>query len=199
MSLALSVENNFIEFSGERIPLSIQKRKVRRLRLEYGPRGLTLIMPLNSTCKIDEVLSPHKRWILKRESERMEACRRVISGDIRVRKNPEALREHIKTLTQKAQEALGVKVSRITVRNMKTRWGSMGPKKSMNISSWTACLPDNLIRYIVYHELAHIIQPNHGSEFYKIIGKFFPDLKDIDKELKIYFFAAGMLAERGDL
>ena len=45
-------------------------------------------------------------------------------------------------------------------------------------------LPDEIIDYVVVHELAHIKEKNHSKAFYTVIEKYMPDYKDRRNRLK---------------
>jgi hypothetical protein len=45
-------------------------------------------------------------------------------------------------------------------------------------------LPDELIDYIVVHELAHIKEKNHSAAFYTVVAQYMPDYKDRQKRLR---------------
>ena len=45
-------------------------------------------------------------------------------------------------------------------------------------------LKDEAIDAVVVHELSHIVYPNHSKDFYKLIEKYMPNYKELDKYLK---------------
>ena len=45
-------------------------------------------------------------------------------------------------------------------------------------------LPDHLIDYVLYHELAHTKIKNHSKEFWEFLCRICPNAKLLDKELK---------------
>ena len=73
----------------------------------------------------------------------------------------------------------------ITIRYMTSRWGSCTPSKSsIRISSRLIHFPLGCLDYILLHEYAHILVPNHSSAFYDIVRKFMPDYKVYSDMLK---------------
>lgn len=71
------------------------------------------------------------------------------------------------------------------IRWMKSRWGSCIPSKySLNFNLTLAQTPKDCIRYIVAHELCHLLQPNHSSRFYDLQSKVFPEWQKWDIYLK---------------
>ena len=80
----------------------------------------------------------------------------------------------------------GYRYNNITVRAVRTRWGSCSTKKNINLSIWLMQLPDPLIEYVLCHELAHLNHPNHQPAFWHEVESMIPDYKMRRKRLKDY-------------
>jgi len=74
-----------------------------------------------------------------------------------------------------------------SIRTQKTRWGSCSTSGKLNFNIRMAAIPDNLKDYIVIHELAHIYQPNHSPDFWKIVTEYDSNFKSHREELKKYW------------
>jgi len=74
--------------------------------------------------------------------------------------------------------------SKVSFRFNKTRWGSCSVKDSIVFNYYLAKLPEDIIEYIVVHELAHIKHKNHQKEFWKLVEKYIPDYKEKRKRLR---------------
>lgn len=80
------------------------------------------------------------------------------------------------------------------IRAMKTRWGSLSQKSkkqqaSMTLNTFLICADNNCIKQVIYHELCHLIYPNHGKGFYECFEFFVPDWKKLKNELEGLFIA----------
>ena len=63
----------------------------------------------------------------------------------------------------------------IKINGAKTRWGSCSSRKSINYS-WYLIMADNdLIDYVIVHELAHMTDMSHSARFWKIVEDVLPD------------------------
>ena len=65
----------------------------------------------------------------------------------------------------------GYRITGLKIRKMKTRWGSCTARKSINLNSWLMMLPEALSDYVILHELAHTIHPDHGRKFWEELDR----------------------------
>lgn len=82
-----------------------------------------------------------------------------------------------------------ITVGRITIRNQKTRWGSCSSAGNVNFNYQLYYLPDELLDYVVVHELAHRRHMNHSKEFWSEVARYCPDYRARRKQLKEYQLA----------
>ena len=88
--------------------------------------------------------------------------------------------------TRSIAQQKGITINIITIKKVKTRWGSCSNKKNINLSLYLMLLPDNLIDYVIYHELAHIRHQDHSPAFWQHLEDLLPGAKALDKALKKY-------------
>jgi len=78
----------------------------------------------------------------------------------------------------------GVNVSRVTVRNQKSRWGSCSRRGTISLN-WRLIQTPIFVRdYIIFHELAHRRQMNHSKKFWQEVERLFPDYLQAERWLK---------------
>ncbi|MFA5857590.1 MAG: SprT family zinc-dependent metalloprotease [Elusimicrobiota bacterium] len=63
----------------------------------------------------------------------------------------------------------------LTVANQTKKWGSCNSKGHIRINWRIVMAPIVLVDYISAHELCHVIQKNHSTEFWKLLGSIMPD------------------------
>lgn len=83
-------------------------------------------------------------------------------------------------LTEKAEGYAGimhVEPTAIKINGAKRRWGSCSAKKSINFSWRIMMADDDVIDYLVVHELAHIKEMNHSPRFWAVVESVLPDYK----------------------
>lgn len=65
----------------------------------------------------------------------------------------------------------GVSYRRLTIRNVRTRWGSCSSAGGINLSLWLMIAPARLVDYVIIHELAHRREMNHGPGFWQEVDR----------------------------
>ena len=80
---------------------------------------------------------------------------------------------------------MGVAVSRISVRSMKTRWGSCTPKSgAIRIARELAAYPVECLDMVVAHELVHLLEPSHNQRFHALLDTYCPNNRALSQRLK---------------
>lgn len=80
--------------------------------------------------------------------------------------------------TVKYAKVMGIDPANVRVTNAKSRWGSCSAKKSINYSWRLIMADDDVVDYVVVHELAHLYEMNHGELFWARIESVMPDYRD---------------------
>jgi predicted metal-dependent hydrolase len=70
--------------------------------------------------------------------------------------------------------AMGVQYERLMVSDLKVRWASCTPKNNLNFNWRIIKAPIFVVDYLIVHELAHLLEPNHTPEFWNIIAVQLP-------------------------
>lgn len=84
------------------------------------------------------------------------------------------------------EKVLGVSISDLRIKSFNRSWGNCSSKKKVSFSPYLIMAPITVIDYVVAHELAHIIIPNHSAKFWKFLEKIIPDYKQRKKWLVIH-------------
>lgn len=81
--------------------------------------------------------------------------------------------------------AMGIAVSRVSVRSMKTRWGSCTPKTgAVRIARELAAYPVECLDMVVAHELVHLLEPSHNQRFHALLDTYCPNNRALSQRLK---------------
>lgn len=85
------------------------------------------------------------------------------------------LRQAVAPLLLKWEPLIGVKVERLFVQRMKTKWGSCSPKSgNIRLNTDLAKKPPECLEYILVHEMVHLLEPTHNARFVSLMNSFVP-------------------------
>ena len=79
---------------------------------------------------------------------------------------------------------MGISYGRIAIREQNTRWGSCSSKGNLNFNWRLILAPEEVLDYVVVHELAHRREMNHSRAFYAVVESVLPDYRRARKWLK---------------
>jgi len=86
--------------------------------------------------------------------------------------------KYFKKIIAKYSSIVNVDIQNIRIRQMKTRWGSCNSAKSyINLNTELIKKSTYCVEYVIFHELAHLVHPNHSREFYNYLSTYMPDWK----------------------
>lgn len=86
----------------------------------------------------------------------------------------EVTRERLPALA----ERIGASPRRVTIKDMKTRWGSCSGKGNISISFRIVMAPPDVMDYLLVHELCHLVHPDHSEDFWRLVEAHVPDHDD---------------------
>jgi hypothetical protein len=79
---------------------------------------------------------------------------------------------------------LGLVYASLRITSARRRWGSCGPKGTLNFSWRLVMAPPPVIDYVIVHELAHLEIRNHSRLFWERVARWSPDYKQQQAWLK---------------
>ena len=80
--------------------------------------------------------------------------------------------------------AIGVRAAPpLRIRQMKRRWGSCSSRGVVTLNPDLVAAPKDCIKYVIIHELCHLVEMNHSKRFYKLLGGLMPDWKSRKERL----------------
>ena len=104
--------------------------------------------------------------------------------DPRRKQNRELARQRITRRVEYFAPLVGVTYNRIFIKEQKTRWGSCSSLGNLNFNWKLILLDEELLDYVVVHELAHRKQMNHSPTFWVEVERVLPDYRERRRRLK---------------
>jgi hypothetical protein len=167
------------------ISYEVSRRDVKYPRLEFKTGGLLLVLPKNADEK--EVIAKHKGWIYDRSRDIKAALEKSRGKELDFRTDEE-FRGLVNSFVEEVSKDLGVRINRIFFRKMNSKWGSCSSRKNLTINKLLRYLPEDLIKYVIYHEMVHLIERKHNERFWDLVSRKFKNYQENEKDLLVYWF-----------
>ena len=105
-------------------------------------------------------------------------------ADVLQRWYRDQLRERLPAVVDKWERKIGVRVSEVRIRKMKTRWGTCNRRaKRIWLNLELMKKPASCLEYVVVHELVHLIERRHNNRFHGLMDKHMPQWREHRDEL----------------
>ncbi len=138
-----------------------RSRRRRRTVSAYREEGRTVVLIPARFTKAEE-----RQWVAA-------MLDRLAAGDRRRSPSDEELTTRAEELSRRYLGGLAKPASIRWVDNQQSRWGSCTPADgTIRISTRVRGMPGYVLDYVVLHELAHLIVPGHGKDFWSLVGGF---------------------------
>jgi predicted metal-dependent hydrolase len=90
----------------------------------------------------------------------------------------------VRALIEKWEPILKVKVAGYFLQRMKTKWGSCNHRDDhIRLNTELVKKPKDLLKYVVVHEMVHLLEPTHGERFVAILQWHYPTWREARAEL----------------
>lgn len=161
-----------------------QAKSIKIILKPFKPVRVTV--PFLVPFKVAEAfLCTKKAWLV----ENIEKIKKIENQRPVIDKNT------IESLRLKAKMQLPIRVKELSkkhdlkyknlfIKNLKSRWGSCSAENNINLNLHLMRLPEELIDYVILHELAHTKEKNHGKSFWTLMNTLITNAKFFDRELK---------------
>lgn len=94
------------------------------------------------------------------------------------------LHDTVPILIKKWELKLDVKVAGYYLQRMKTKWGGCNHRAAnIRLNTELVKKPQDLLEYVVVHEMVHLIEPKHSDRFISLLGKHYPTWREARAEL----------------
>jgi predicted metal-dependent hydrolase len=175
------VHSNTVDITGVGPVLFERSRKAKRVVISVKPfAGVRVAVPYGSSFqKAKEFACTKVDW-MQRQLARMKQYEEGDDADGKSALDSidraEARRRLIRRLEYLAAQH-GFTYNRVFIRNQKTRLGTCSNRNNIGLNIKVSRLPEELMDYVILHELAHTRVKNHGKEFWMLMDELVGDGK----------------------
>jgi predicted metal-dependent hydrolase len=83
-------------------------------------------------------------------------------------------RDRLVVASDRHAAVIGRKVTRVTLRDTRSRWGSCAADGSLMYSWRLVMAPPAVLDYVAAHEVAHLMEMNHSDRFWAVVERLYP-------------------------
>ncbi len=181
--------SNTVEIDGVGPVLFERSKRAKHVNISVKPfTGVRVAVTDGlSFKKAEEFVHAKADWIQKHlyRMKQYEKENNIVSDasvDIDRAKAKRKLTRRLKHLAGKH----GFTYNRVFIRNQKTRWGSCSHKNNINLNMKIIHLPEELMDYVILHELAHTRFKNHNNNFWAELNRLVGNGKGMASRLREY-------------
>ena len=170
----------------------VRHRRARRyvLRVDVDGRVRVTIPRGGSRREAEAFAHRQREWIAQ---QRARSCVRLVLSreqrDVQRARAAANLPVRLLELARQyshvgAVDGVSLHVTRITVRNQRTRWGSCGRDGHICLNWRLVLMPEAVRDYVLIHELMHLRRLDHSRAFWALVEEACPNYKDARQWLR---------------
>ena len=171
----------------DNVVITVEKKRIKnmylRIKKEDGTVAISAPYQMDD-LRIRKFAEDRIEWVKqhqKKYEERNHARELLPPPDeAEIRRRKILLKAATEKLVHKYEPLMDVKVSGITIRQMKTRWGSCNVRTHhININLALYDKGPECLEYVVVHEMCHIKEAGHNKVFWGYVEKYYPEYKKV--------------------
>jgi predicted metal-dependent hydrolase len=153
-----------------------RSRRARRwtLSVPWGAPPTLTVPQWMQEPDVERIIAMHRDWIA-RERAKQRPRLRLDPQFVSESEARRAARELVTMLCEEEAAELGVRWSRIDIRDQRSRWGSCSTRGTLSFNWRLVLAPFEVLDYVVVHELCHLREPNHSRKFWRLVESRRPD------------------------
>ena len=158
--VAALADGGFVPYLDEQLELRV-KVEPGRVRPHVARRGDRLVVKVGERGE-DAVADALERWYRKRA------------------------REEVALRLDAATRRAGTKWTRLSIRGQRTRWASCSQDGAMSFNWRLLMAPEEILDYVVEHEVAHLEVLDHSQRFWRLLGSRVPAYREHERWLRTH-------------
>jgi predicted metal-dependent hydrolase len=164
----------FVVVDGRPVELHIRRSKRvqgHRMVVHHGLPPELVVRPRATDAEIEEAIASYLPWLARQLERAAAPVLGLQSLSLTEEQGRREARARIELIAQSEAMALGVRYSRIIVRNQRSRWGSCSSRGELSFNWRLVLAPHDVLDYVVVHEVCHLVEHHHGTAFWKLVAR----------------------------
>ncbi|MBP9694846.1 MAG: M48 family metallopeptidase [Candidatus Magasanikbacteria bacterium] len=166
-----------------------KSKRARRLRIQITPKGVTVTIPYRfSLVQAEKFVVSRLAWI---HAAIAEMKKKNSSPWVGTAKEYHAHKARATKLIKDRvvfwSKLYDFKYKSISIKNQRSKWGSCTRAGKLNFNYRLYFLPQDLVDYVVVHELCHLRHMNHSRAFWRLVEGIYPEYANAKKMLRSYY------------
>ena len=128
---------------------------------------------------VTAVERPGRRLLIFGDTDDIDACKNALRRWLNRKTH-----DHVKTWLLRLARENGFTLHRVLVKSQKTRWASCSRHNTVSLNLKLLFVPEELVRYVLIHELCHTVHLNHSRRFWDLLTHHDPDFIRKDDKLR---------------
>lgn len=125
------------------------------------------VLYMASDTPLKLILRPHQELVLLGDIKNIEECQKLLMNW-----SKKQAKKHLLSQINLLSDQLKLPITKVSIRDQQSRWGSCSSKKAISLNYKLIFLPANLVEHTLIHELCHTVHLNHSAHFWQLVQSF---------------------------
>lgn len=169
--------------SDEPAPRLVRHRRARRYIIRVLDDGTVRVTLPRWGTKREALafLDASRAWIARQQTRRAQRPASLVVDEAGARRRA---RVELPAELLRLAAHHGITVTRVSVRNQQSRWGSCSRRGAIALNWRLVLVPDFVREYVMLHELMHRRELNHSPRFWRLVAGVCPRLVEARRWLR---------------
>lgn len=175
------IYTNKIKLKDKVYEYEITYKKIKNIYMRVKDNRIYISSPKKVLITdIEKFIIQKQDWIIKvinKQENRVEEVKEKKYTD-------EEFIKLIQDICLEYSNKMNLYPKKIRIKKLKYAWGSCTSNKNVSFNGELIYFDEDVIRYVIVHELAHLKYMNHQKGFWELVEKYIPNYKKLRKRLK---------------
>jgi len=137
-----------------------------------------VVRPRATEAEITAALEHHRPWLARQLARMPEPALGLELLRLTAEQGRREARARMSLIAQSEAVALDVRFARIALRDQRSRWGSCSTSGTLSFNWRLVLAPHDVLDYVVVHEVCHLLEHNHGPNFWAVVERRRPAYRE---------------------